>query len=147
MLFIRKHTECDTWVLVANVLSLLVGKEHVCRQTTLGRVRIYEQCQRMRDNGGGIGLNIPFFFFSVRALVARFAVFSLGILRSVEASVGFQLMSATAQIYCDRIGSKIEVVNDDGGGWTLVVGWMGGLLFWCDKGEGGRCACNRAQSR
>ena len=34
------RTEADTWVLIANVLTLLVGKEHVSRETTLGRVGI-----------------------------------------------------------------------------------------------------------
>lgn len=71
----------------------------------------------------------------MRALVARFAVFSLGILRLVEGSIEFQLMSATAQIYCDRIGRKIKVVKANGGGWMLVEDSMAGLLFWCDKGE------------
>jgi hypothetical protein len=34
------HTKGDTRVLVTNVLTLLVGKEHVCRETTLWRVGV-----------------------------------------------------------------------------------------------------------
>jgi len=30
--------KADTWVLLTNVLALLVGEEHVSRETTLGRI-------------------------------------------------------------------------------------------------------------
>lgn len=35
-----KRTKGDAWVLIANVLALLIGKEHVCRETTLGSIGI-----------------------------------------------------------------------------------------------------------
>lgn len=34
-------TELDTWVVLADLVTLLVGKEHVRGQTTLGRVGVY----------------------------------------------------------------------------------------------------------
>jgi len=37
------HTEADAWVLLTNVLTLLVGEEHVGRKTTLRRVGVYER--------------------------------------------------------------------------------------------------------
>ena len=37
-----RRTEADAWVFVADILALLVGKEHVRGQTTLGRVGICE---------------------------------------------------------------------------------------------------------
>jgi hypothetical protein len=36
----RMHTEADAGVLFANILTLFVGKEHVSRKTTLGRVGV-----------------------------------------------------------------------------------------------------------
>ena len=36
----RKRTEADTRVLLTNILTLVVGEEHVSREATLGRVRI-----------------------------------------------------------------------------------------------------------
>ena len=33
-------TERDTGVLLANLFPVVVGEEHVCRETTLGRVRV-----------------------------------------------------------------------------------------------------------
>ena len=38
---LASHTEADTRVLVTDVLALLVGEEHVGRETTLGRVGIF----------------------------------------------------------------------------------------------------------
>jgi hypothetical protein len=37
----RRRTKRDTGVLVADVVALLVGEEHVCGKTTLGGVGIY----------------------------------------------------------------------------------------------------------
>jgi hypothetical protein len=34
-------TELDAWVVLADLVTLLVGEEHVCGKTTLGRVGIY----------------------------------------------------------------------------------------------------------
>ena len=36
----RKLTELDAGVVLADLLTLLVGEEHVCRETTLGRVGV-----------------------------------------------------------------------------------------------------------
>jgi hypothetical protein len=36
------HTEGDARVLFTNILTLIVGKEHVSRKTTLGRVGVCE---------------------------------------------------------------------------------------------------------
>ena len=40
--FIASHTEANTRVLVPNILTLLVGEEHVGGETTLGRVGIFK---------------------------------------------------------------------------------------------------------
>jgi len=57
---------------------LLVGKEHVGGKTTLRCVGVYEEVSTVAMYKL-IGLrSVPFFFFSVRALVALFVVFSLG---------------------------------------------------------------------
>ena len=40
------HTKADAGVLFTNILTLVVGEEHVGRKTTLGRVRVY-----MRERG------------------------------------------------------------------------------------------------
>ena len=34
------RTEADTRVFFTNVLTLVIGEEHVCRKTTLGRVGV-----------------------------------------------------------------------------------------------------------
>lgn len=34
-------TEADSGIFLSYVVTLLVGKEHVCRETTLGRVGVY----------------------------------------------------------------------------------------------------------
>lgn len=39
---IASHTEADARVLIADVLTLLVGEEHVGRETALGRVGIFK---------------------------------------------------------------------------------------------------------
>jgi hypothetical protein len=41
----RVHTEADAGVLFTNILTLVVGEEHVGRKTTLGRVGVYV-CER-----------------------------------------------------------------------------------------------------
>lgn len=35
-----KRTEADTWVLLSDGIALLVGEEHVCGKTSLGRVGV-----------------------------------------------------------------------------------------------------------
>lgn len=35
-----RHTELDTGVVLTDLLALLVGEEHVCGKTTLGRVGV-----------------------------------------------------------------------------------------------------------
>jgi hypothetical protein len=42
----RMHTEGDARVLFMNILTLIVGEEHVSRKTTLGRVGV---CERERE--------------------------------------------------------------------------------------------------
>jgi hypothetical protein len=44
------HTEADVRVLFTNILTLFVGKEHVSRKTTLGRVGA---CERERELAQG----------------------------------------------------------------------------------------------
>ena len=44
------HTEADARVLFKNILTLVVGKEHVSRKTTLGRVGV---CERERELAQG----------------------------------------------------------------------------------------------
>jgi hypothetical protein len=41
-----KLTELDTRVVLTDLVTLLVGEEHVGGQTTLGRVRVYYQSER-----------------------------------------------------------------------------------------------------
>ena len=81
-------TESDTRVLLANILTLLIGEEHVGRQATLGCIGVWlsqlqiEDAQVDRDN-------IPFFFFPPSFLAAgaaaRFLVVeSLGMMMDVD---------------------------------------------------------------
>lgn len=41
--FLDKFTELDTGVVLTDLVTLLVGKEHVRRETTLGRVGVYHR--------------------------------------------------------------------------------------------------------
>jgi hypothetical protein len=80
---VASHTEADARVLVTNVLTLLVGEEHVGRQTTLRRVGIFKtKSAWSRRRHWQTVEDVPFFFFSVRALVARLVVFSLGMVKT-----------------------------------------------------------------
>lgn len=75
-------TERDTRVLLADLFPVVVGEEHVCRETTLGRVGVWDELARMtgmRKDRIGEGY-VPFFFLSTLGLVLRVVVFSLGIL-------------------------------------------------------------------
>jgi hypothetical protein len=84
---VASHTEADTRVLVTNILTLLVGEEHIGREATLGRVRIFKtESAWSRQLHWHILEDEPFFFFSVRALVARLVVFSFGIMAVVKDS-------------------------------------------------------------
>lgn len=69
-------TEGDAGVLLANLVTVFVGEEHVSRETTLGRVGVCEWGQS-RDTRIETD-DIPF-FLRVVGLVLR-VVFSLGIL-------------------------------------------------------------------
>ena len=83
---LSRHTEGDAWVLVADVLTLLVGEEHVGRETTLWRVGVCEGGQHHcdRDNVEE-EQDEPFFFFSVRlAVVALLVDFSLGMVEGSD---------------------------------------------------------------
>jgi hypothetical protein len=68
------------------------------------------RCQRVHEE------DIPFFFFSVLALVARFAVFSLGMVKVGDGSREIELCQwnrakiATGDLYCSR-GLKVVVVG------------------------------------
>lgn len=39
---IASHTEANAWVLITDILTLLVREEHVGRETTLGRVGVFQ---------------------------------------------------------------------------------------------------------
>ena len=45
----RVHTEADARVLFTDILTLVVGEEHVGRKTTLGRVGVCV-CKRERES-------------------------------------------------------------------------------------------------
>ena len=76
---LRVRTKADSWVLIANILTLLVGEEHVCRETTLRRVGIYKVGQ-LKDNALSVDseVNIPFFFFSTPRVFLGAAALVLG---------------------------------------------------------------------
>jgi hypothetical protein len=91
MLSIRKEridqTEGDSWILVTDVLTLLVGEEHVSREATLWRVRVCDGVSRVAIDHVEEE-DEPFFFFSVRPLVALLVVFSLGMMKDCDESNG-----------------------------------------------------------
>jgi len=74
----RKHTELDTGVVLTNLLTLLVGEEHVRGKTTLGRVGVcWSQYPSLQMHVSCL----PFFFLPPSALdlgAALRVVFSLG---------------------------------------------------------------------
>lgn len=39
----RRHTESNSWVIFADLLTLVVGEEHVCGETTLWRIGIWRE--------------------------------------------------------------------------------------------------------
>jgi hypothetical protein len=43
----QRLTELDTGVVLADLVTLLVGKEHVGRETTLGRVGVWRKLEWM----------------------------------------------------------------------------------------------------
>ena len=60
-------TESNAGILLANILALLIGKEHIRGQATLRRIRIWATAMvslRSVSNGRREGY-LPFFFFSV----------------------------------------------------------------------------------
>jgi len=72
-------TEADTGILLTDILTLLIGKEHVGREATLGRVRICGRKSARLDGSYVHADDIPFFFFSTLALGVRLGLVSLGI--------------------------------------------------------------------
>lgn len=78
--FRESRTERDTRVLLTDILTIVVGEEHVCGQTALGRIGICEMDQS-GEREGRVGIMLPFFLLppvSALALDLRVA-FSLGI--------------------------------------------------------------------
>jgi hypothetical protein len=79
----RRLTELDTGVVLADLLALLVGEEHVGRETTLGRVGIYSEVS-FKFRGSRMHVSdLPFFFLPPSALVALplpRVTFSLGMM-------------------------------------------------------------------
>jgi hypothetical protein len=86
-------TKADAGVLVAHVLALLIGEEHVGRETSLWGVGVWRtgsaQFATAQDHHpprSQEGRDKPFFFFSARALTARLGAFSLGMMAVGEGS-------------------------------------------------------------
>lgn len=82
------RTELDVGLLLADLVTVLVGEEHVGRQAALGRAGIFDSSQQQSRGGQGEGEgdgDLPFFFLpeaSLAALVFRVVFASFGM--SVE---------------------------------------------------------------
>jgi hypothetical protein len=80
LIFWNRLTELDARVLLADLVALVVGKEHVGRKTTLGRVGV---C-RVSIWFGECGKHSPFFFLPPAALASALPLprvdFSLGMM-------------------------------------------------------------------
>ena len=76
------HTKGNSRVLLPHIVALLIGEEHVGRQTTLGRIGVWRMSAR-ENVIRSTEMNLPFFFLppsaAPLALVLRVVVFSLGI--------------------------------------------------------------------
>jgi hypothetical protein len=48
------HTKLDSWVVLANLVTIVVRKEHVRRQSTLWRVGVYEVLKLDWLEGNGL---------------------------------------------------------------------------------------------
>jgi predicted ATPase len=44
------RTEADTWVLLTNIVTLIVGEEHVGRETTLGGIGVCANHGQLRSD-------------------------------------------------------------------------------------------------
>jgi len=64
----RMRTEADAWVFLTDILTLLIGKEHVCREAALGSVGVYDGQLRCAEEIWCV--HQPFFFLSPRVLLA-----------------------------------------------------------------------------
>lgn len=80
----RRRTELDARVLLADVVTLLVGEEHVGGETALGHVGV---CAWSANDDGSTGKSrrdIPFFFLPPSALppflAPRVVAFSFGMI-------------------------------------------------------------------
>ena len=81
----RRLTELDAGVLLADLVTLLVGEEHVGRETALGGVGVCEVRIMAADRGTARD-DSPFFFLppvSLTAFLAR-VLFSLGMMKVAD---------------------------------------------------------------
>jgi hypothetical protein len=37
-----QHTELDAWIVLTDLIAIVVGEKHVCRETTLWRIGVYK---------------------------------------------------------------------------------------------------------
>lgn len=80
-------TELDAGVLLTDVLTLLVGEEHVGRETTLGCVRVYKNGSAYRSSNSARrnafrekgAIDIPFLALRPFSTLAPFFAAALGI--------------------------------------------------------------------
>lgn len=81
---VDERTKGDSGILISNILTLVVGEEHVGREGTFGRVGILVKLVSNASTGQIWRHYSPFFFFSTpRALVLRVVVFSLGMVEAL----------------------------------------------------------------
>jgi hypothetical protein len=79
----RMRTEADAWVFLANSITLIVGEEHVGRETTLGRVGVCGGQLKCAEQIWCV--HEPFFFLSPLVLLALVLLAAaLGILMMIE---------------------------------------------------------------
>lgn len=77
------HTERDTRIFLADVVTLILCKKHVGRKATLWRVWVWMRVSTdttTRRRHQRCEFNAPFFFFSALGLVTRLALVSLGMI-------------------------------------------------------------------
>ncbi len=109
------RTKADTRVLVTNVLTLLVGKEHISRETTLGRVGIWQAGQLDSVTPPGNEVNVPFFFFSTPRVFLGAAALVFGMaatLVSVLVVLAFGGIVSDAEVVmsCLRKGEVVQTL-------------------------------------
>jgi hypothetical protein len=97
-------TELDARVLLADLVTLVVGEEHVCRETALGHVGVcvdgqQERRKSVRNRRQSVQKDLPFFFLPSLVLrVPRVVVFSLGILLNVWGLLIYYNQFASVQV-------------------------------------------------